>query len=375
MCEYLYVSVHHSSPQRVPGGLFWGENHLQLRVVASDFTFVDAFSSRGRSCSSILGRRLRLVNMAILTFSRFLSRSHSLHSRDGPTLFSFQQKLLMDDSGVLQRRKSEPAIDGSQPAEDAPESPIETPLEQETPGVPGDGASSTPTSPRLLSRNGSFSNSSSYQEDWETFPPLDKLTVFDILDNLALHQKLEKWQQTLNTQRERVRKQRERLKSTSLQARDRVVGEWKKRVPTAEEQLDKYRRRMRDSVERLGAQWNKTATVTLREKFFFICAILNIFISGYLIGAYPEQFYLWYSVQLAYFMPIRFYSYRKRGYHYFLADLCYFVNMMCMLSFFVFPNSKRLFISTYCLAYGNNAVAIAMWRNSMVFHSMDKVVR
>jgi hypothetical protein len=44
-----------------------------------------------------------------------------------------------------------------------------------------------------------------------------------------------------------------------------------------------------------------------------------------------------------------------------------------MLSIWALPRSKRLFISTYCLAYGNNAVAIAMWRNSMVFHSLDKV--
>lgn len=74
-------------------------------------------------------------------------------------------------------------------------------------------------------------------------------------------------------------------------------------------------------------------------------------------------------------MPLRWYTYQKRGYHYFLADLCYFVNGLVMMSIWMFPQSKRLFISTYCLAFGNNAVAIAMWRNSMVFHSLDKVTR
>lgn len=72
-------------------------------------------------------------------------------------------------------------------------------------------------------------------------------------------------------------------------------------------------------------------------------------------------------------MPLRYYTYHKKGYHYFLADLCYFVNIMLLLSIWVFPNSRRLFIATYCLAFGNNAVAIAMWRNSLVFHSLDKV--
>lgn len=46
--------------------------------------------------------------------------------------------------------------------------------------------------------------------------------------------------------------------------------------------------------------------------------------------------------------------------------------MLLILSIWFFPQSKRLFISTYCLAMGNNAIAVAMWRNSLVFHSLDK---
>ena len=230
----------------------------------------------------------------------------------------------------------------------------------------------TPKSPRL-SRNPSFSGSSSYQEDWEAFPPLDRLTVLDILDNFALPQQLEKIQKGISAQTEKVRKSREALKSRSQMARERMVEQWRRRVPSAEEQLDRYRKRMRTSVEKLGRQWNDTKVITLREKISFICGVMNIFISGYLIGGYPELFHLWYTVQVLYFMPIRFYTYSRRGYQYFLADLCYFVNLLLMLSLWVFPNSKRLFTAVYCLAYGNNAIAIIMWRNSLVFHSFDKV--
>jgi hypothetical protein len=152
-----------------------------------------------------------------------------------------------------------------------------------------------------------------------------------------------------------------------------MVEEWRRRVPSADEQLDRYRKRMRQRVEKLGRQWNDTKAITLREKISFICGVMNIFISGYLIGGYPQYFHLWYTAQLVYFMPIRFFTYHRRGYHYFLADLCYFVNMLLSLSIWVFPNSKRLLTATYCLAFGNNAVAIIMWRNSLVFHSFDKV--
>jgi hypothetical protein len=130
---------------------------------------------------------------------------------------------------------------------------------------------------------------------------------------------------------------------------------------------------MKKSVDDLNKRWTDTTNITAREKVSFVSAVLNVFISGYLIGACPEYFYYWFTLQFAYFMPIRYITYHRKGYHYFLADLCYFVNFLTLLSIWAFPKSKRLFISTYCLAYGNNAVAIAMWRNSLVFHSLDKV--
>ncbi|KAJ8107218.1 hypothetical protein ONZ43_g6804 [Nemania bipapillata] len=199
------------------------------------------------------------------------------------------------------------------------------------------------------------------------------MTVLDLLDNFALPQQLEKLQKGISAQTEKVRKSRAALKTRGQEARERMVEEWRRRVPSADEQLERYRKRMKQSVEKLGRQWNDTKVITLREKVSFIFGVMNIFVSGYLIGAYPEYFHLWYTAQLAYFMPIRYFTYHRRGYHYFLADLCYFVNFLLFVSLWILPSSKRLFIAAYCLAYGNNAVAIIMWRNSLVFHDFDKV--
>ncbi|UKZ83685.1 hypothetical protein TrVFT333_011494 [Trichoderma virens FT-333] len=227
-------------------------------------------------------------------------------------------------------------------------------------------SATTPKSHRL-SRNPSFSGSSStYQDDWDALPPLDRLTVLDLLDNFALPQQLEKLQRGISAQTDKVRRSRDAFKSRTQNARDRMVEEWRRRVPSADEQLERYRKRMRQRVEKLGKQWNDTKAISLREKISFICGVMNIFASGYLMGGYPEWFHIWYTVQLIYFMPIRIFTYHRRGYHYFLADLCYFVNVLLMLSLWVFPHSKRLFTAAYCLAYGNNAVAIIMWRNSLM---------
>ncbi|KAF2095618.1 hypothetical protein NA57DRAFT_67964 [Rhizodiscina lignyota] len=229
--------------------------------------------------------------------------------------------------------------------------------------------SSSPPTPGKLSRTASFSNGSAYDDD-PFVPPPDRITVFDLLENLALPQRLEQLQSTMT---ESVRRQQQRFRSSGQNAKDKVIDEWRRRLPTADEQLGKYRKRMRERVDRIGKTWNDRKTVSVREKVSFIAGVFNIFISGYFIGSHPEWFHLWYAAQLVYFMPIRFYTYHRRGMHYFLADLCYFVNGLLCLSIWAFPNSKRLLLSTFCLAYGNNAIAIAMWRNMLVFHSLDKV--
>ena len=318
--------------------------------------------------------------MVVLALQRFGSRSSSFRGGT-PELRAFQQQILeMSQPVPIPKHKSEPNLsnDNLSPGlyRSATNGSTASSTDGTTPpsGIKTPAMSSTPPSPRL-SRNVSYSGSGSYQEDWDAFPPLDRLTVFDVLDNLALPQRLEKLQNTFSAQTEKVRRQREKLRSSSKHAKNRVVEEWRRRVPTPDEQLDRYKKGMKESVDRLGRRWNDAKAVTVREKIAFIAGVLNIFISGYLIGAHPQSFYYWFTAQLCYFMPIRYYTYHQRGYHYFLADLCYFVNLLLLLSIWVAPNSKRLFISTYCLAHGNNAVAIAMWRNSMVFHSLDKVTR
>lgn len=53
--------------------------------------------------------------------------------------------------------------------------------------------------------------------------------------------------------------------------------------------------------------------------------------------------------------------------------MCYFVNMLDLLWLWFTPESTTLFICCYLLTMGPLASAIITWRNSMVFHSLDKV--
>lgn len=80
-----------------------------------------------------------------------------------------------------------------------------------------------------------------------------------------------------------------------------------------------------------------------------------------------------YSIQALYLLPLRAYRFKQRKLHYFMFDFCYFSNALNFLFLWVFPSSATLWIACYCLSHGSLAIAIITWRDSMVFHDLDKI--
>ncbi|GFZ45818.1 hypothetical protein JCM24511_03548 [Saitozyma sp. JCM 24511] len=147
---------------------------------------------------------------------------------------------------------------------------------------------------------------------------------------------------------------------------------------------DRYRKEVEREVERikvklaakvtqLSAQWRSAQIVRTKEKVSFLFGVLSLTFSSILYGAAPEWLPFAYTAQSAFYIPTRIYTYKRKAWHYFLFDLCYFVNVLDLLWIWVFPSSTKLFICSYLLTMGPLASAIITWRNSLVFHSLDKV--
>jgi hypothetical protein len=80
-----------------------------------------------------------------------------------------------------------------------------------------------------------------------------------------------------------------------------------------------------------------------------------------------------YTVLGLYLLPLRAYTYKKRAWHYFLFDLCYYVTILNFIYIWILPSSPALFVACYTLSHGSLASAVITWRNSLVFHDSDKV--
>jgi Protein of unknown function (DUF2838) len=103
-----------------------------------------------------------------------------------------------------------------------------------------------------------------------------------------------------------------------------------RRSSRLDEGIDKLKGTLTRSLTKLQVSWNDGKSVSTRDKIAFCSAVGNIFATALLLGMAPDKLPLWYTVQMIYYMPLRFFSFRRRGYHYFIADLCYWVNLMVL---------------------------------------------
>ena len=189
--------------------------------------------------------------------------------------------------------------------------------------------------------------------DESTFSiPLERLTMVDLLDSLSMGTHITK---------KLVKRKGDELKSLAMRHKDKY-----------EDDIENLRRTVLRKVDRLEQRLTSTAVVSTTEKLTFSLSLLNLFYAGYIIGSHPDYFHAFYTIELALLLPLRFYTYRKKEYHYFLADLCYFVNALNLVYIWLFPASGPLFISCYALSFGTLSWAVITWRNSLVLHSIDK---
>ncbi|KAI8097115.1 uncharacterized protein BX664DRAFT_325597 [Halteromyces radiatus] len=211
-----------------------------------------------------------------------------------------------------------------------------------------------------------FDNDYDVLDEWTTSSDtLLSENDFDMIDRLSAA--LDQVTHQLND------KQRELVQKSSAwtnKTRDRIRQQTKKletRRTLLEQKLVKQ-------YESINARMNKDAkTVQLRDKVSFVVGVGNACITPALTARVPQWIPLYYTIQSLYLLSLRFVVYKYRRWHYFIFDLCYFVNVLVLFYLWVFPGSTYLFYATYTLTSGPVAWAIVTWRNSLVFHSLDKV--
>ncbi|GMK55113.1 hypothetical protein CspeluHIS016_0201690 [Cutaneotrichosporon spelunceum] len=240
----------------------------------------------------------------------------------------------------------------------------------------------TPTPPPLSRTSSSLSGiarngAERVGENWA-----EGLVLLDVIETF-FDSRLDLWERQLKRSSRKIRQRAAELVSKGLRT-DKAVAEEgdesgltrrrpKQEAERVERELSRFKINVADRVNRLSASWASDSVVRTRDKFSFVLGVCTLAGTCLLWGLRPTWFPSVYTVQAVIYLTWRVYTYKKKHFHYFLFDLCYFVNILDMIWLWFFPSSTVLFICCYCLTMGPLASAIITWRNSLVFHSIDKV--
>ena len=117
----------------------------------------------------------------------------------------------------------------------------------------------------------------------------------------------------------------------------------------------------------------ETPQVKMQDKISFTLGVIVICLSEWLILRTPNLFQFFYITVMSVLLAYRYYDYAKIKSELYLLDFCYFVNLSVILQTSFYPDNLLWFKANYVLTQGPICIAIVVWRNSLVFHSLDKL--
>uniref|UniRef100_A0A7S3QMQ2 Glycerophosphocholine acyltransferase 1 n=1 Tax=Dunaliella tertiolecta TaxID=3047 RepID=A0A7S3QMQ2_DUNTE len=129
----------------------------------------------------------------------------------------------------------------------------------------------------------------------------------------------------------------------------------------------------RDQVAKAILRRMGPKQLLLKDKITFVLGSTCLWVCAFWLGSSPQSFYKLYTGLGVVLFTFRYLVYRARKWHYYLLDLCYYGNTLLLLHLWVYPRSYLLARTTFALNSGPLAFTILAFRNSLVYHDMDKV--
>jgi len=113
-----------------------------------------------------------------------------------------------------------------------------------------------------------------------------------------------------------------------------------------------------------------------KDKWGFVFGVMSLIISSFLLGYDPYMYFNFYIFKIIALVLIRTIRYKAKKMILYLLDFCYYANLIFLvyLSQMYNPAYKDvLFRIGFMFANGPIILAIPIYRNSLVFHSLDRI--
>jgi len=153
---------------------------------------------------------------------------------------------------------------------------------------------------------------------------------------------------------------KDKIQEVRKEAQGRAQRKWRKAVTG-------------DPDKRIRDHMKEVPQVKMIDKLSFTFGVLTICGSEWLALRHADWFPIYYYFIMTMLLVWRLITYSKDKYQLFMLDFCYFVNLSVALQTAFFPTDINWFKANYILCMGPLMFAIIVWKNSLVFHSLDKL--
>eukprot|EP00359_Climacostomum_virens_P009439 CAMPEP_0204908108 /NCGR_PEP_ID=MMETSP1397-20131031/7116_1 /ASSEMBLY_ACC=CAM_ASM_000891 /TAXON_ID=49980 /ORGANISM="Climacostomum Climacostomum virens, Strain Stock W-24" /LENGTH=336 /DNA_ID=CAMNT_0052077495 /DNA_START=30 /DNA_END=1040 /DNA_ORIENTATION=- len=139
------------------------------------------------------------------------------------------------------------------------------------------------------------------------------------------------------------------------------------------ESNEPLRKKIQQKLHKLIKKLENEKTIRKVDKIMFVIGMLRLAIESFLLGRAPCQFYLVHTFVGCVLLISRFCYYRWMHWHYFMLDFCYLANILTLCFLWVWPDSVWLYSAIYSYSMGPLLIAVPMFHNAYVPHSMDRM--
>ncbi|KAG6431671.1 hypothetical protein SASPL_109753 [Salvia splendens] len=154
------------------------------------------------------------------------------------------------------------------------------------------------------------------------------------------------------------------------------LGDPSKKVAQTKQMLSKQALQTREILSKQALKIAKQAEEHERfiNKVTHLIGVLGFGGFCFVLGARPQDVRYLYCLFYVIFVPLRWIYYRYKKWHYYLLDFCYYANTIFLIMLLFCPRNEKLFMVCFSFAEGPLAWALIVWRCSLVFNSVDKIV-
>mmetsp|Transcript_25978 Transcript_25978/g.43455 ORF Transcript_25978/g.43455 Transcript_25978/m.43455 type:complete len:456 (-) Transcript_25978:207-1574(-) len=210
----------------------------------------------------------------------------------------------------------------------------------------------------------------------------DALTLIDLLGFLdevkvpdSLRKRTKAWGNRLQAEQKKMAKKFNSAKDRLKEIQNGLRRRGNEVTRKLEEHSTRTARRIitGDSNKRVRDYVKEPPVVRMIDCVSFTLGVILLVSAEFMTLRFPHFFWIFYVITAWAMIITRCILWWGGIFKYFLFDFCYFVNAVCSLVVLFFPNNTVL--NQVCFVWANGPVVLAMvtWRNSLVFHSLEKV--